>query len=68
MTEAIEFQCPNCEAQYKVVRIEAPSADDDALLCLSCDAPLPDREGEFALKYFRTDGPRRRSTRKTSTV
>jgi hypothetical protein len=64
MTEAIEFMCPNCDTEYKVVRIEAPATDSNPLLCLSCGAPLQDHEGKFALKYFRTDGPKRRTTRK----
>jgi predicted Zn finger-like uncharacterized protein len=58
MSEAIQFQCPNCEAQYKVVRVEAPPTHDNPVLCLGCGGPLQNREGKFALKYFRTDGPR----------
>src|SRR6516162_2539890 len=52
------FQCPNCHAEYKVVRVEAPPTHDQPLLCLSCGGPLNNREGKFALKYFRVDdGP-----------
>jgi len=54
------FQCPTCEAEYKVVRVEAPPTHDQPLLCLSCGGPLHNREGKFALKYFRTDGPRQK--------
>jgi hypothetical protein len=51
-----DFSCPNCEAKYKVVRLEAPPTHDDPpLLCLSCGGPLRNRDGKFALKYFRTD-------------
>jgi hypothetical protein len=51
------FRCPNCEAEYKVVRVEAPPTHDRQLICLSCGAPLHNREGKFALKYFRvSDG------------
>ena len=58
-----EFQCPNCSAQYKVVRVEAPPTHDHQILCLSCGAPLHGREGKFALKYFRVDdGPHRHRT------
>jgi predicted Zn finger-like uncharacterized protein len=57
MTEsATKFQCPNCEAAYKVVRIEAPPDHNNPVLCLSCGGPLKNREGKFALKYFRVDG------------
>jgi len=55
---AARFQCPNCEAEYRVVRVEAPPTHDQPLLCLSCGGPLHNREGKFALKYFRTNGPR----------
>ena len=38
-------------------RVEAPpSSDENRLLCLSCGAPLLNREGKYALKYFRTNG------------
>lgn len=47
------FQCPTCEAAYKVVRIEAPPSHDRQLLCLGCCGPLRSREGKYALKYFR---------------
>jgi hypothetical protein len=47
------FRCPNCAAEYKVVRIEALPTHDKRLTCLSCGAPLRNRAGKFALKYFR---------------
>lgn len=59
MTEPTKFRCSNCETEYKIVRVEAPATHKDPLLCLSCGAPLQNREGKFALKYFRTDGSRR---------
>jgi predicted RNA-binding Zn-ribbon protein involved in translation (DUF1610 family) len=52
-----KFRCPNCEAEYKVVRVEAPPTHDKQPTCLSCGAPLRSREAKFALKYFRvSDG------------
>jgi predicted RNA-binding Zn-ribbon protein involved in translation (DUF1610 family) len=56
MPEPVPFKCPNCQTRYKVVRVEAPPTPDRPLTCLSCGAPLRNREGKFALKYFRTDG------------
>ena len=57
MTDVENFQCPFCEAQYDVVRVEAPPMHDKPLLCLSCGAPLHNRDGKFVLKYFRvSDG------------
>jgi hypothetical protein len=51
------FRCPNCEAEYKVARVEALSTRNMQLTCLSCGAPLLNRQGKFALKYFRvSDG------------
>ena len=54
---AAKFRCSNCEAEYRVMRVESPpSQQDRQLLCLSCGGPLHNRDGKFALKYFRTDG------------
>jgi hypothetical protein len=65
MTVATSFHCPNCQAEYKVVRVEAPPTHDQLLTCLSCRGPLNNREGKFALKYFRVDdGPDRFNNRK----
>lgn len=51
------FRCPNCEAEYKIVRVEAAPTCDKQLICLSCGAPLRNRGSKFALKYFRvSDG------------
>ncbi len=54
MPEPVKCYCPCCETPCKVVRIEAPF-NDKQLLCLSCGAPLRNREGKYALKYFKTD-------------
>ena len=58
MAEPTQFNCPTCEAGYKVVRAEGPAECDRQLTCLSCGAPLRNREGKFALKYFRIDDGR----------
>jgi hypothetical protein len=47
------FRCPTCQAEYRVVCVEAPPTHDNQLLCLGCGGPLQNREGRFALKYFR---------------
>jgi hypothetical protein len=61
MLAAPEFNCPTCDALYKLVRVEAPLNHDrrEQVLCLGCGAPLRNREGKFALKYFRVGGSRR---------
>jgi hypothetical protein len=61
---ATMFRCPNCEAEYKVARIEAPATRDNQLACLSCGGPLRNREGKFVLKYFRVEEGSRRHSRR----
>src|SRR5271155_4131598 len=46
MREPTKFRCSNCETEYKVVRVEAPATHKDPLLCLSCRAPLQNRDGK----------------------
>ena len=58
LQEATKFQCPTCDAKYKVVRIEAAPTQDRQIECASCGGPLLDRQGRFVLKYFRTAGGR----------
>ena len=62
----IEGTSPNCEAEYQVVRVEAPPTHDDPLL--SCGGPLRNREGKYALKYFRTDGSKHLNNRKPKLI
>ena len=61
--EPIDFSCPGCEAEYKVVTIDAPSdAVHGAIACLKCDAQFPAGEGRAFFKYFlvgRASGPSR---------
>jgi hypothetical protein len=52
-TQETDFACTNCGAQYKVVRVEGPSAvGDRELSCVNCGEVLKAREDEFLLKYF----------------
>jgi predicted RNA-binding Zn-ribbon protein involved in translation (DUF1610 family) len=47
------FTCPNCGAQYKLVRVEGTSTmGDRELSCVICDAVLKAREDKFVFKYF----------------
>jgi DNA-directed RNA polymerase subunit RPC12/RpoP len=54
----VAFDCPNCGAHYKVVKIEAEATQDPEITCRYCGGPLNGREGVFALKYFLVDRPR----------
>lgn len=50
---ATRFSCPQCGAQYRVVRVEAPEITDvEEVACISCEAAFVARDGRFALKYF----------------
>jgi predicted RNA-binding Zn-ribbon protein involved in translation (DUF1610 family) len=56
------FECPNCGAQYKIVRVETDGAvPEGQLTCRTCGGPLHGREGRFILKYFLVDRPRRKA-------
>jgi hypothetical protein len=49
----LSFVCPNCDALYELVKVEAGlETADRAIACRSCGAPLSGREGKFVLKYF----------------
>ncbi|MGB6766932.1 MAG: hypothetical protein WBE50_02365 [Methyloceanibacter sp.] len=52
MPEITRFDCPNCAAEYKLVRAEAGPPPDHQIECRRCGAPLHGREGRFILKYF----------------
>src|SRR5262249_33633208 len=47
------FACPNCNAFYQVVKVEAgPETKDHQITCRVCSSPLSGREGKLVLKYF----------------
>jgi hypothetical protein len=47
------FFCPNCNALYQIVKVEAgPETSNREITCGVCAAPFPAGEGKFALKYF----------------
>ncbi len=54
------FTCPDCEATYKVVLVEAAPTNDREITCIHCRRPLVSREGRFLLKYFLVDRPGKR--------
>jgi len=56
MHETAKRRCPNCAAEYLIVRVEASPRYDELLLCTSCGGPLQSREGRFVIKYFRRSG------------
>ena len=56
------FNCPTCNGAYKLVRAEADSRSfNGPIECYYCGGPLVGREGEFVLKYFVADKPRKRA-------
>ena len=45
--------CPNCNALYQIVKVEAgPEAVDRQVTCRACGGPLPGREGKFVINIF----------------
>jgi predicted Zn finger-like uncharacterized protein len=56
----MRFDCPACQARYKVVRAKVDSLYDDRdISCRDCGNPLQARDGDFFLKYFLVErGPR----------
>jgi hypothetical protein len=47
------FECPNCAATYRLVKVEAPGPTTDReIVCIVCGGPLHGRQGKFLLKYF----------------
>ena len=47
------FHCPNRNAVYRVVEVEAgPETVDREIKCRNCGAPLTSRKGDLILKYF----------------
>jgi hypothetical protein len=56
------FKCPYCAAGYYVIEIEVEPSVDVAISCLTCDQPLPSRDGKYALKYFLAGGQGRPRT------
>ena len=47
------FICPNCQALYQIVKVEAgPETIDREPTCRACGGPLAGRDGKFVLKYF----------------
>jgi transcription elongation factor Elf1 len=50
------FRCPNCEARYHLVKVEAdPQNKVRAITCRACGGPLSAQEGKYILKYFLLD-------------
>jgi hypothetical protein len=63
------FVCPNCDALYELVKVEAgPETVDRAIACRSCGALLSGREGKFVLKYFLLRKAARRVWRRLSST
>ena len=64
MSEAAPFACPNCGADYEVVRVEAPAVmPEGRLTCIKCGGPLHAREGRYIPKYFLVGAPTRKPLR-----
>jgi predicted Zn finger-like uncharacterized protein len=64
-SQTIIFNCPSCEAEYRIVSIEAPSdVMHGKIACLKCDALFPAGEGRVFFKYFLVGRPSGRSSKR----
>lgn len=60
-SEPIPFNCPRCDAEYRIVKIEAPRDEQHGkIACLRCHALFPAGEGRVYFKYFLVGGARKR--------
>jgi hypothetical protein len=60
-TTTAQFNCAICNALYHLIKVEAgPETVDRELNCRACGTLLPARDGQFVLKYFLLQKPRRR--------
>ena len=65
--QSVRFNCPNCDAQYKLIRVEADSVTADRQIeCLTCGTPLQGREGRTVLKYFLLETSQRGGKRRVA--
>jgi hypothetical protein len=50
----IHFNCPNCNALYQVVKVEAAPETiyESEITCWVCGGLLAARDGKLVLKYF----------------
>src|SRR5262249_60932540 len=54
---ASSFDCPNCGAGYKVVRMESDAIDvEGQIVCRRCGGPPFGGESRYNLKYFLVSG------------
>ena len=59
------FNCPLCDAEFKVVRIEAvPEGPEYPVFCPACESELPSRDNGAILKYFLVADPASREQRR----
>ena len=52
-----EFECPTCQARYKVVRV-SPGVQIQSIHCKVCNQPLAPTDDGMILKYFLVHRPR----------
>ena len=63
-SKPIPFNCPSCEAEYKIVTIDVCDVQQGKIRCLKCEALFPAGEGRVAFKYFLVGRPRGQNGRK----
>src|SRR5215510_16421104 len=59
MAREEEFECPQCQARYKIVRVKAgPQTVNWPVQCKVCTRPFVSKDGDDILKYFLIDRPK----------
>jgi len=56
---AEEFECPQCQARYRIVRVNAgPQTIAGSVQCKVCAQPFVSKDGNDVLTYFLIDRPK----------
>ena len=64
---AVPFICLQCQALYKVFRVQRPSsASSKPVFCKTCRRPFDSTDGHDILKYFLVDKPARPAAKRPS--
>ena len=57
----VPFNCPSCNASYRLAYAKAESEPDDEVKCVACRSPFPRRQGDSVFRYFPVDESGKRS-------
>jgi hypothetical protein len=58
--DPIQFFCPKCSAEYKIIVAESPEPERGNSACLRCSERFPSVGGRVFLKYIPVEHPKPR--------